>query len=96
MYSKGYLALFAILEEAQFSPYAVHPGSTKMHRTIKGKYWWSEIKLEIHKFVTQFLVCQQVKAPHQQLPRLLHPLPIPEWKWEHVTMDFVVGLPHSP
>jgi hypothetical protein len=24
---------------------------------------------------------------------LLHPLPIPEWKWEVVTMDFIRGFP---
>ena len=22
----------------------------------------------------------------------MQPLPIPEWKWDHVTMDFIVGL----
>ena len=26
---------------------------------------------------------------------MLQPLPIAEWKWEHVTMDFVVGLPRT-
>ena len=29
-----------ILEEAHSSTYAMHPGSTKMYRTLKEYYWW--------------------------------------------------------
>ena len=25
-------------------------------------------------------------------PKTLHPLFIPKWKWEHITMNFIVGL----
>jgi len=54
------------------------------------------MKREIAQFIARCLVCQQVKAEHQRTAGLLQPLPILEWKWENITMDFVVGLPRSP
>jgi hypothetical protein len=39
--------------------------------------------------------CQRVKAEHQRPAGLLQPLKIPEWKWEEIGMDFIVGLPRS-
>jgi hypothetical protein len=41
------------------------------------------------------VVCQRVKAKHQRPARLLHPLKVPEWKWEEIRMDFIVGLPRT-
>jgi hypothetical protein len=38
-------------------------------------------------------VCQRVKAEHQRPAGLLQPLQVPEWKWEEIGMDFIVGLP---
>ena len=86
----------AILEEAHSSAYALHPGSTKMYRTLKGYYWWPGMKREIAECVAKCLVCQQVKPERQRPGGLLRPLPIPEWKWEHITMDFLFGLPRTP
>jgi hypothetical protein len=36
-----------------------------------------------------------VKAEHQRPAGLLHPRKIPEWKWEEIGMDFIVGLPRT-
>ena len=41
-------------------------------------------------------MCQQVKAKHQKPTGLLQPLEVVEWKWEHVTIDFVTYLPQKP
>ena len=84
-----------ILEEAHQSLYAMHPGSTKMYRDLREVYWWPGMKKDIAEYVARCLTCQQVKAEHQKPAGLLQPLPIPQWKWEHITMDFVVGLPKT-
>ena len=84
-----------IMEEAHCSAYAMHPGSTKMYCTIKENYWWSGMKRDIAEFMARCLICQQVKAEHRKPSETLQPLPISEWKWEHIIMDFVVGLPRT-
>ncbi|XP_049403939.1 uncharacterized protein LOC125867445 [Solanum stenotomum] len=69
-----------ILDEAHTSPYAMHPGGTKMYLTIKEHYWWNGMKRDIVEFISKCLVCQQVKVEHQVPVGLLQPLSMPEWK----------------
>jgi hypothetical protein len=85
-----------ILREAHETPYTVHPGETKMYRDLKQNFWWKRMKVDVSKYVATYEVCQRMKAEHNRPAGLLKPLEIPEWKLEHITMDFVVGLPHSP
>lgn len=85
-----------ILREAHRTPYTIHPGETKMYTDLKQSFWWKRMKVDIAKYVSACGVCQQVKAEHKRPASLLRPLEIPEWKWEHITMDFVIGLPRSP
>ena len=84
-----------ILTEAHHSPFALHPGSTKMYQDLKRHYWWWNMKCDVAEFVSKCLVCQQVKTPRQKPAGLLQPLSIPEWKWENIAMDFIVRLPRT-
>ena len=64
-----------------------------MYQDLKQLYWWNGMKKDVADFVSRCLTCQQVKAEHQKPAGPFQRLEIPEWKWENITMDFVVGLP---
>ncbi|KAL5580094.1 hypothetical protein UlMin_012536 [Ulmus minor] len=66
-----------------------------MYQDLKGRFWWSGMKKEVAEYVAKCLICQKVKAEHQRPGGELQPLDIPEWKWDQITMDFVVGLPRT-
>ncbi|GKV41219.1 hypothetical protein SLEP1_g48785 [Rubroshorea leprosula] len=81
-----------IMGDAHYTGYTIHPGSTKMYRDLRRTFWWRNMKREIARFVSQCLTCQKVKVEHQRLLGKLQPLPIPQWKWENITMDFFRAL----
>ena len=84
-----------ILKEAHDSAYSIHPGSTTMYPDLKERYWWYSMKCDVAAHVALCDMCQRVKAEHQRPVGLLQPLKVPEWKWEVIGMDFIVGLPHT-
>ena len=84
-----------IPREFHCSPFAVHPGGTKMYHDLRHQYYWSGMKRHVRDFVQRCLTCQQVKAKHQRPAGLLQPLEIAEWKLEHITIDFVTHLPRT-
>ena len=54
------------------------------------------MKSDVAEFVSRCHTFQQVKIEHQAPTGKLQPFPIPVWKWERITIDFVVGLPKTP
>ena len=53
------------------------------------------MKKSIAEFVYACLVCQKSKFEHQKPSGVMQHLFVPEWKWDSISMDFVVGLPKS-
>nr|GEW38225.1 putative reverse transcriptase domain-containing protein [Tanacetum cinerariifolium] len=85
-----------VMHESHKSKYSIHPGSDKIYQDLKKFYWWPNMKADITTFVSKCLTCAKVKAEHQKPSGLLQQPEIPEWKWEKITMDFVLGLPRTP
>jgi hypothetical protein len=84
-----------ILKEAHETAYSIHPGSEKMYQDLKKKFWWYGMKREIAEHVAICDSCRRIKAEHQRPAGLLQPLQIPQWKWDEIGMDFIVGLPRT-
>ncbi|GJV43537.1 putative reverse transcriptase domain-containing protein [Tanacetum coccineum] len=84
-----------IMHESHKSKYYIHPGFDKMYQDMKKLYWWPNMKAEIATYVSKFLTCAKVKAEHQRPSSLLVQPEIPQWKWDNITMDFIMKLPKS-
>jgi len=84
-----------VLRETHESKFSIHLGSTKMYRDLKHLYWWPNMKREIVEYVSKCGICEQVKVGYQRPIGPLQSLQIPEWKWEMITMNFMLGFPRG-
>jgi hypothetical protein len=82
-----------ILGEAHTSRYSIHPGSAKMYHDLRQQFWWTRMMRKAARFVSECDTCQKVKADYMKHGGLLQLLSVPEWKWDDISMDFIVGLP---
>jgi hypothetical protein len=69
-----------IFDEAHMSKFSIHRGSTKMYQDLKQKFWWSNMKVDIAKYVAECDTCHRMKANHLKSAGVLQPLSIPMWK----------------
>jgi hypothetical protein len=51
------------------------------------------MKCEIAHYVSECDTCRKVKADYMKPGGLLQPLNILDWKWEDISMNFIMGLP---
>jgi len=86
---------FFVLRDMYNVPYLGHPGCHKTIKVVKSQYYWSGMNKEVVDYTTKCLECQKLKDEHKHLASFLQPFPIPEQKWEVVTMDFITKLPRT-
>ena len=66
-----------------------------MITSLRKVFYWPNMKSETAEYLSKCLDFQQVKVEHQHSVVLLQPLPIPEWKWEIISLDFITSLPKT-
>ncbi len=67
-----------IIQEANYTSYSAHSGSTKMYHDVKDGYRWNGMNGDIADFVSKCLTCQKVKFEHQRPIGKLQEIPISE------------------
>ncbi|GJU05127.1 putative reverse transcriptase domain-containing protein [Tanacetum coccineum] len=68
---------------------------SKMYHDLRDMYWWPGMKRDIALYISKCLTCLKVKAEYQRPSGLLQQPETPEWKWDNITMDFIMKLPRS-
>jgi hypothetical protein len=81
-----------VIREMHGVPYVGHPGYQKIITSVRGWYFWPSMKRVVADYLTRCMEFQKVKVEHRHMAELLQPLPIHEWKWDVVAIEFIIKL----
>jgi hypothetical protein len=84
-----------ILRHYHDHPAAGHPGRAATYKLVSRDYWWPKLPHTIPRYLRNCDTCARMKPARHAPYGFLKPLPIPQRRWESVSMDFIVGLPES-
>jgi hypothetical protein len=84
-----------VLKEMHNVPYVGHPGYQKTIAAVRSQFFWPGMKKDVVDYISRCMECQRVKVEHRHPTGFLQPLPIPEKKWEVVTIDFITKFPRT-
>ena len=84
-----------ILKEYHDIPLSGHVGAHKVYEKLSRNWYWPNMKDTVVDYVRSCPQCQQNKSSNQKPIGLLQPLPIPERRWQQVTLDLITQLPKS-
>ncbi|GJP56485.1 hypothetical protein CLOM_g15552 [Closterium sp. NIES-68] len=85
-----------LIQEVHDSNLLGHFGVDKTLKALQRFYYWPDMVTDVQRYVAACPICQRMKLSHQRPTGLLQPLEPPQRPWQHVTMDFVTGLPAGP
>ena len=69
-----------------------HFGQNKTLELVCHRYFWSSLCADVQQFCKFCVTCMQSKLQHYKFYRSLKQLPIPEWPWNSISIDFIKKL----
>lgn len=72
-----------------------HKGRERTYEVLSRSYWWDGMVQDIARYVRNCHLCSMIKSSREKYQGVLKPLPIPEHRGKHLSMDFIVDLPPS-
>ena len=77
-----------LLNEVHRQVSTAHPGQAKTRSLVGTRYYWPGWRNDVTRYVRNCVSCRQTSNPRDKKPGLLHPLPVPDRPWQHISMDF--------
>ena len=84
-----------ILQLVHDDPLSAHFGTGKTLALLSRSFWWPSATASVKTYIQSCEVCQRTKSKRHRPYGELLPLPIPNRKFEEITMDFITDLPPS-
>lgn len=84
-----------ILQLCHDSTITGHPGRAKTFSLLRRTYYWPGDYADVRKYVKFCQICRRTKASTHAPYGSLKALSVPNGRWKHISMDFIVGLPLS-
>lgn len=72
-----------------------HMGDVRTMDYICRWYWWPRLGREVQEFCKSCGTCQMMKVTTTKPQGLRHTLPVPDWPWGSIGMDFMGPFPKS-
>jgi hypothetical protein len=84
-----------LIQDHHDSLAAGHPGRAATVELLDRHFWWPAMRKTVERYIRNCVVCRRTKTSRHAPYGFLKPLPVPDKRWAHVSMDYIVSLPES-
>jgi len=74
---------------------SAHAGWERTLAALRDRFYWPRMRSDVTDYVRTCDPCQKIKHDRGSGTGFLHPLEIPTYPFDHLSLDFITGLPSS-